>query len=274
MKPIAIIRAKQSLRRLFSLRKAPIFLVAALWLISAQAENIAMTVNNVPVDKAQLEQLVNNFIAQGAKDGDDLRKHLADELATREAVAQDAAKLGLDKKLEVQAALANNRRDILVNAWQMDYAAKHPVNEEEIQALYAKQKEDAGSYQYRVRHVLVNTEDDAKGVLVAIKKGKKMEDVARSRTLDSGSKATGGDIGWQVPALLVPPVRDAIKSLPKGQLSEPVQSQFGWHILRVEETKAFEFPAYDKVKPTLLQQLQTQANMKAIAELRKTANVE
>ena len=119
----------------------------------------------------------------------------------------------------------------------------------------------------------VKTEEEAREVLAVIKKGKKMEEVARARTLDAGSKATGGDIGWQVPALLVPPVRDAIKSLAKGQLSDPVQSQFGWHILRVEESKPFQFPEYDKVKATLQQQLQTQANLKAIAEVRKNAAV-
>lgn len=248
-------------------------LLLALFGTTSFAEEIALTINNVTVPKSQLDQIVNNFVAQGAKDSPELRKQLTEELVTREAVAQDAVKLGLDKKPEVQAALANSRRDILINAWQQDYAAKHPVSEEEVQALYQKQKEEAGVNQYRVRHVLVKTEEEAKEVVALINKGKKMEDVARTRTLDSGSKANGGDIGWQVPALLVPTVGNAIKSLAKGQLSEPVQSQFGWHILRVEDSKPFEFPPYDKVKSTLHQQLQTQANLKAIAEVRKSAAV-
>lgn len=235
--------------------------------------NIAATVNNVPLPQAQLDLLVNTFVAKGAKDGEELRKQLTDELVAREAVAQEALKLGLDKSPEVTAALANARRDLLVNVFQADYAAKHPASDAEIKALYDQQKQEAGDKEYRIRHVLVKTEAEAKEILAALKKGAKLETLAREKSLDSASRAAGGDIGWQVPVMLVPAVRDVVKGLAKGQASEPVQSSFGWHVLRVEEVRPFEFPELGKVKASLQQQLQNQSTLRAIEEIRRTAQI-
>lgn len=245
-------------------------LIAALLCTPAWAgEQTVATVNKVPLPQAQLDLLVKSFVAKGAEDGEELRKQLTEELVTREAVAQEALKLGLDKSPEVAAALVNARRDLLVNAFQTDYVAKHPVSEADIKALYDRQKQDAGDKEYRVRHVLVKTEEEAKEILAELKKGTKLEVLAREKTLDSASRAAGGDIGWQVPVMLVPPVRDAIRSLTKGQTSEQVQSSFGWHVLRVEDVRPFEFPPLDKVKASLQQQLQHQAALQAIGEIRK-----
>lgn len=247
-------------------------LAAALFGTPAWAgEGVAVTVNNVEVSQRQLDLLVNAFVAQGAKDGDELRRQLTEELVTREAVAQEALKQGLDKSPEVAAALANARRDLLVNVFQVDYIAKHPVSDADIKALYDQQKQEAGDKEYRVRHVLVKTEDEAKEILASIRKGAKLETLAREKSLDSASRAAGGDIGWQVPVMLVPSVRDTIRTLSKGQTSEPVQSQFGWHVLRVDDVRAFEFPPLDKVKASLQQQLQTQSALRAMGEIRKNA---
>lgn len=250
-------------------------LVGSLFAIGAAngAEETAVTVNNVAVPKAQLDLLVASFVAQGTKESEELRKQLIEELATREVVAQEAVKLGLDKKPEIVAALANSNRDILVNAYQADYAAKHPVTEKDIQYLYDKQKEEAGPSEYRIRNILVKTEEEAKAIQAALMKGSKFEALAREKSLDSASRAAGGDIGWQVPILLVPPVRETIKTLDKGKISAPVQSQFGWHILRIDDTRPYAFPPLNQVKSALRQQAQTQVNLKAISEMRKQANV-
>jgi peptidyl-prolyl cis-trans isomerase C len=248
-------------------------LISAIFAATAWAEGDVATVNGVLIPQVQMDFLVSNFVEKGAKDGETLRKQLSEELIAREAVAQETIKLGLDKSPEMTAAFANAKRDLLVNAFQANYAAKHPISDEEIQALYDQQKMGAGDKEYRIRHVLVKTEAEAKEILVALKKGAKFETLAREKSQDSASRAAGGDIGWQVPVTLVPTVRDAIKTLSKGQPSEPVQSSFGWHVLKVEDVRVFEFPAIDKVKVSLQQQLQTQAALRAIAEIRKNAQV-
>ncbi len=256
------------------LKLATLTLLAGLFTTPALAgEAVVATVNKETLTQAQLNLLVKSFEAQGAKDSEELRKQLTVELVAREAVAQEAVKLGLDQSADVVAALANSRRDLLVNAFQADYIAKHPVAEADIQALYGQQKVEAGDKEYRVRHILVKTEDEAKAALATLKKSGKFEALAREKSIDSASRAAGGDIGWQVPMVLVPSVRDVIKALPKGQLSEPVQSPFGWHILKVEEVRAFEFPAIDKVKDALQKQLQTQAVLRAIEVIRSKAEV-
>lgn len=249
------------------------FLAAFVGSSAHASDNIAATVNNAPLPQAQLDLMINTFVSQGAKDGNDLRKQLTEELVTREAVAQEALKLGLDKSPEVTAALANAQRDLLVNAFQADYAAKHPVSDLDVLALYERQKEEAGDKEYRIRHVLVKTEGEAKEMLASLKKGAKLEALAREKSLDSSSRAAGGDIGWQVPVMLVPSVRDVVRNLAKGQTSEQVQSPFGWHVLRVEDIRPFEFPPLERVKVSLQQQLQTQSVLRAMGEIRKNAQL-
>lgn len=232
-------------------------------------ENIALVVNDIPLPATQLNLLIGSFVAKGAKDDDELRKRLTEELITREAVAQEALKLELDKSPEMLAALANAKRDLLVNAFQMDYAAKHPVSDEEINVLYEQQKSEAGDKEYRIRHILVKTEDEAKAILAALKRGARLDALAREKSLDAASRAAGGDIGWQVPIMLVAPIRDLVRNLTKGQISDPVQSPFGWHVLKVEDVRTFAFPSFEKAEPALREQLRTQAALQAISDIRK-----
>lgn len=220
------------------------------------------------INPAQLELMVKSFVAQGATDNEALRQKLSEELRVREAVAQEATKAGLDKSPEFVAALVNAKRDLLVAAFQSDYAARHPISDADIKTLYEQQKAEAGNKEYRVRHVLVKTETEARSIIAALNAGEKFDAIAREKSLDAASRAVGGDIGWQVPAMLVAPVRDVVRSLSKGQTSEQVQSPFGWHVLRVEDVRPYEFPAFEKAKPVLQQQLQQQAILRAIEAIK------
>lgn len=236
-------------------------------------EGPVATVNNVPISQSQLELMVKSFEAQGAKDSEELRKRLIAELVAREALAQEAAKLGLDKTSEMIAALAYTRRDLLMSAFQADYVAKHPIPEADIQSLYAQQKAEAGDKEYHLRHILLKTEAEAKSILASLRKGGKFDATAREKSEDASSRANGGDIGWQVPVVLLPAVRDVVKTLAKGQFSEPVQSPLGWHILEVVEIRNFDFPSMEKAKPALIKQLQSQAVLRAAEEVRNKAQV-
>jgi peptidyl-prolyl cis-trans isomerase C len=254
-------------------------LISILFVLCCEAsivgavESPAVTVNSTPVPQSQLNAMVANFVAKGAKDGEELRKQITEELAAREAVAQEAVRLGLDKSASVTDALAIARRDILVNAFQTDYLAKHPISDAEVQALYMEQKQEAGDKEYRVRHVLVKSEAEAREIVAAIRKGEKLDALAREKSLDVSSRAAGGDIGWQLPIMLVPSVRDVVRNMTKGQVSEQVQSPYGWHVLKLEDTRPFEFPSIDKVRASLVQQLQSQQSLRAMSEIRNNAHL-
>lgn len=240
---------------------------------AVMAEEVAITVNNTDLPAAQLELFVGQFVAQGAENNKELRGRLVEELATRETVAQEAIHLGLDNMPGVQAALANARRDVLVNAFIANHTAHHPVAEEEVREAYEKRKVAAGVYEYRVRHVLVKTEAEAREIHAALKKRGNMETLARAKSLDSASRANGGDIGWQLPMALLPAAQQVIAGVGKGEFSEPVESRLGWHILKVEDIRPYEFPAYNEISATLRQQLQEKSYHKAIAALRERARV-
>lgn len=248
-------------------------LLSALLPCLVLAESAAMTVNKVALPQAQLDLLVGQFTSQGQEDNAELRERLAEELATRESVAQEAARLDLDRLPDVQAALASARRDVLVKAYIADYAARHPVPEEEVRLAYEQQKTATGTIEYRVRHILVKTAEEANEIYAVLKNGGGMETLARAKSLDSSSRAIGGDIGWQIPTALLPETRSAITNLNKGQFSEPVGSNLGWHILKVDDMRPYEFPAYDKLAPALRQQLQTKSNLNAIARIRERVQV-
>jgi len=248
-------------------------LLSALLPLIALAGNGEITVNNVTLTQAQLDLFVGQFTSQVSEDSKELRLRLAEELATRESVAQEASRLKLDRKPEVQAALANARRDALVNAYIADYAARHPVPEEEVRIAYEQQKIAAGAFEYRIRHILVKSEEEAKEIHSTLKKGGSMETLARAKSLDSASRASGGDIGWQLPMALLPTTRQTVTNLGKGKFSEPVGSSLGWHILKVEDIRPYEFPAYDNLAPALRQQLQTKSGLNAIARIRERAQV-
>lgn len=249
-------------------------MIAASFFSFAWAEdNVAATVNSVPLQQGQLDLLVKSYVARGWKDGDELRKQATQELANREAVAQEALKLGLDKSPEMIAAMENARRDLLVNSFQADYAAKYSVSDAEIKALYEQEKEEAGDKEYRIRQVLVKTEAEAKEVLAALKKGEKLDELAREKSLDSASRAAGGDIGWKVPVMLVSSVRDVVRNMAKGQTSEQIESPFGWHVIRLEDVRPYEFPPLDKIKPALQRQLQVQATRRAVEQIIKSAQI-
>ncbi len=200
---------------------------------------------------------------------------LRDSLVASELLVQDALKKGLDKEPTVAAAVEFQRRELLGKAALEDFARKNPVSEELMKAEYDNAKAKAGDKEYRARHILVATEKEAKDLLAQLKKPKtKFEDLAKKHSKDS-SAGKGGDLDWTLPANLVPEFAQAMTALKKGQTStSPVQTQFGWHIIRLDDIRNLDFPAYDKIKGRIAGQLQQQAVRRYVQALRAEAKVE
>jgi peptidyl-prolyl cis-trans isomerase C len=199
-----------------------------------------------------------------------------DGAVTAVLLAQEAVKKGLDKDPTVAGALEFQKMELLGRAALEDYMRAHPIKEEAVKAEYEKVKGQAGTTEYRAEHILVNSEKEAKELTAKLTTGKKAKfaDLAKKYSKDT-SAGNGGDLGWVVPANLVPEFAQAMVGLKKGEITKsPVQTRFGWHIIRLEDTRKLDFPDYDKIKNRIAGQLQQQQIEKFVKELAANAKVE
>lgn len=252
---------------------AAVIALAVLSVPAAGAQGVK--VNGKEIPQSRIDAGVKSRIAQGQPDTPELRNSVKDALINQEIIAQEAIKKGLNKKPDVVAAIDINRQDILVNAYVQDYLQKNPVNEETLKKEYERIKAQLGGKEYRARHILVENEAEAKDIIAQLKKGANFEKLASERSKDNGTKDRGGDLDWSVPGNFVKPFGEALGKLKKGQMTEtPVQSNFGWHVIRLEDERPFQAPAYDAVKQNLQRSVQQQMIQKALADLRAKAKVE
>lgn len=232
----------------------------------------AATVNGVAIPQARLEMRVKAAIAQGQPDSPDLRNAIRDELINIEVLAQAASKKGLHKQSDVAQQIELTKQSILASAFVQDYVKKHPISDEVLKQEFDRINKQRGNMEYKVAHILLKTEDEAKTVAEQLKNSK-FEDVAMDKSQDPGSSVKGGDLGWAVPSNFVRPFAEAMVAMSKGQVSAPVQSQFGWHIIKLEDTREVKVPSFDEVKPNVAQHMQQQLVQKAIAEQRSKATI-
>ncbi len=255
---------------------AALAILGALAIDPAFAEDkSAALVNGVSIPQARIDLRVKAAAAQGQADSPELRKAIREDMINIELMAQEAAKLGLDKNAEVTQQVELARQSVLVSAFVQDYAKNHPVSEDALKQEYDKLKTKLGNKEYNARHILVETEAEAKDIIAQLgKKGGKFEKLA-AKSRDAGSAQRGGELGWTVPGNFVPPFANALLNLKKGEYTkEPVQTQFGWHVIRLDDTRDLKVPTFEETKPQLQQRLQQQAIRKAIDELRAKAKVE
>jgi peptidyl-prolyl cis-trans isomerase C len=232
------------------------------------------TVNGKPISKARVDFIVKQRVTQGQPDNEQTRKAIVDNLVTQEVIAQEAERKGLSKSADVQTQLALLRQQVLVQAVFQDYVKKHPIKDDQLLAEYNKVKATRGDKEYKARHILVDKEDDAKQIIAQLKKGSKFEDLAK-QSKDPGSKDRGGDLDWNPPSTFVKPFSDALVKLEKGKFTEtPVQTQFGWHVIQLDDVRPMQFPAFDAVKPQLLSMLQEQQIQQLIRDLRAKAKIQ
>ncbi|MGE5524846.1 MAG: peptidylprolyl isomerase [Rhodospirillaceae bacterium] len=237
------------------------------------ADDATPKVNGVTIPQSRID-VFTKMAAPGQPDTAELRAKVRDHLITQEVLAQEAAKRGLDKTPEGTAQLDLVRQQALAQMYLQDYARKNPISEDAVKKEYERAKADIGTKEYHARHILVKSEDEAKGIIAQLKKGASFQKLAEEKSID-GSKSNGGDLGWAGVERYVPQFSAALKKLKKGQTTDaPVQTQFGWHVIRLEDERARKFPAYEEVKPQIQNQLQQQAVQKAVEDLRAKAKVE
>lgn len=246
-----------------------LFAAAAL---PVMAQNLAV-VNGKAVPKAREDAMIKQMSAQGQQDTPKLREMIKEELINREILMQEADKLGLSASADVKSQLELARQSIVIRALVTDFIKKHPVSDADIQAEYDKFKTQAGDKEYHVRHILVEKEDDAKAIIAKLKSGGKFDELAK-QSKDPGSAEKGGDLDWATPATFVKPFSDAMVALKKGEITEtPVKTQFGYHVIKLEDTRPAKLPALDEVKGKIAESLQQKKLQEFQADLRKKAKI-
>ncbi|MEP6943369.1 MAG: peptidyl-prolyl cis-trans isomerase [Betaproteobacteria bacterium] len=212
--------------------------------------------------------MMKQRLSQGQPDSPELRAAVRDELNTRELLVREAKKQGVDKTPTVKTEMDLAGQTVIVRTYMAEYLKAHPVSDAALRKEYDTIKSQIGDKEYKVRHILVENEGDAKEVIVALQKGEKFEKLAE-RSKDTGSKVNGGDLDWNAPANFVKPFSDAMIALPKGKFTTtPVQTQFGWHVIEVTDIREAKVPPFDEVKPQLSQRMQGQVVDAYLKDLR------
>lgn len=250
-------------------------MLSALAFNSAYAEEkSAALVNGVSIPQSRVDLAVKAEMAQGQTDTPELRKNIRENLIKRELMIQAATKLGLDKSADVQQEMEIAKQSVLINAYLIDYVKKNPISEELLKQDYEARKAKLGDTEYNARHILVDTEDEAKAIIAQLGKKAKFEKLA-AKSKDTGSAAQGGSLGWAAPSSFVQPFAEALQSLKKGEYTKvPVQTQFGWHVLMLDDVRPMKVPPFEEIKPQLQQRMQQQSVQKAIADLMAAGKVE
>ncbi|WP_420225793.1 foldase protein PrsA [Pigmentiphaga litoralis] len=253
--------------------KRVLMLTAALAVaVPAFAQNAAV-VNGKAIPSSRVDQFVNLLTKQGQPDSPQLREQIREELINREVFLQEADKRGIAKQPEVQAEIDLTRQSVLIRGLFNDYLAKNAITPQQVQAEYDRVKSAQGDKEFRARHILVETEAQAKDIIAQLNKGAKFEELAK-QSKDPGSAANGGDLDWAPASTYVKPFSDALAGLSKGQTTaNPVQTQFGWHVIRLEDVRDSQFPPLDQLRPQIEESLR-QAKLRDFqASLRQKAKI-
>ena len=218
--------------------------------------------------KAYFDFMLKERMTQGQPDTPELRNALREELNTRELLVREAKKKGLDKNSDIKNQMDLASQTVLVRAYVSDWVKDNPVPEAVLRKEYDQIKAQIGDKEYKVRHILVDNEADAKDIITELQKGEKFEKLA-ARSKDPGSKDKGGDLDWNAPGNFVKPFSDAMVATPKGKFTaQPVQTQFGWHVIEVDDIRDAKIPSFEEVKPQLQQRVQSQVLDQYFKELR------
>lgn len=241
----------------------------------APAKPVKITVNGVTIPASRFQILTQQATSQGQPDSPALQAQIKDNLVKGEIVAQEAMKAGLDKSPEITDQLDLVKHQLLVRAFVGDYMKKNPVKDEALKAEYNKAKSAEGDKEYKAQHILVEDEKEAKDLIAQIKKGASFDKLAKEKSKDAGSKEQGGKLEWTMPTNFVKPFSDAMVKLKKGDMTqEPVKTPYGYHIIKLEDTRAAKVPTFEEVKDKIRQSQQQALITKMLDDLRTKAKVE
>jgi peptidyl-prolyl cis-trans isomerase C len=237
------------------------------------AQNVAV-VNGKAVPSNRVDAMVKQMVQQGQQDTPEMRAMIKDELINREILTQEADRQGIGARADIKNQVELARQSIVIRALAAEYLTKNPVKDEEMKAEYDKFKAQSGGKEYHARHILVEKEEDAKGIISKLKSGTKFEDLTKG-SKDTVSAQHGGDLGWAPASAFVKPFSDAMVALKAGEFSQaPVQTEFGFHVIKLEETRDAQVPKFEEVKAQISESLQQKKLQAFQQDLKKKAKIQ
>jgi peptidyl-prolyl cis-trans isomerase C len=253
-----------------------VLLMGLAFSVSARAagdNEVLAEVNGNKITKAMLDRYQLRRGMPSDADPAQQTQAMIEELINRELIYQDAVKKGLDKNAEVKAEIDNQRVNIIASAMLKQTSEKNVISDEKLKAAYDQHVKQLSNIEFHAKHILLENEKDANDVIAELKKGTDFSELAKSKSTGP-SKDSGGDLGWFSPQQMVKPFSDAVAKMKIGEYSQaPVKTQFGWHVIKLEETRQIPPPAFDDLKQQLQMRLQNQGIESYIATLRKKAKI-
>jgi len=204
------------------------------------------------------------------------KETLISEMVDRELLFQDAIKKGLDKTPDFAKEMDTLRFNVLAKAAMQDYLKNTPATDEQLKAHYDKVIAKVNfPMEYKARHILVDKEEDAKAIIAELGKGKDFSEIAKAQSKDTASAKEGGDLGWFRAEQMVKEFSEAAAKLEKGKYTlEPVKSQFGFHVLILDDSRKMQPPAFDAVKEKVKGSYQNEQMMNYAGDLKKAAKID
>jgi peptidyl-prolyl cis-trans isomerase C len=275
------------------LLKSPLFLASAASLLMlggcnadqdattaavtpVESVEIVATVNGTPISKATIDLIATQEAGQSPTDTPEARAAITNQLIMQTLIAEEALKKGLDKSPAVTEQMNVIRLSVLSNAYIQDYLDNQKPSDDELKAEYERIKAGITGTEYKARHILVESEAQAQQIIDQLKKNPDdFAKLAEEKSLDTGSKNNGGDLGWFDLHSMVPEFGDAAAKLQKGQINEaPVKTEFGYHVIQLEDSRPIQAPPFDEVKPHLAESVQQQKLKTQVEELKAKAKIE
>lgn len=275
-----------------TLRNLAVALVAGTFAVAAGAQDKAekaskkpaaassspsgkVVVNGVTIPQSRIDAMNRELSSQGQPDTPERQQAVKEELVNREVLAQAAAKRGLDKNPDIAAQMDMARQAVLVRALFEEEVKRNPITDAQLEQQYELFKGSMGTNEYKVRHILVDKEDDAKSIIAELNKGGDFAKLAKEKSKDPGSKDNGGDLDWGPSARYVKPFADAITGMQKGQTTTtPVKTDFGYHVIRLDDVRPLQVPPFAELKEQFRQRAQQAQIQKLVLELRQKAKIE
>lgn len=241
---------------------------------AATGETIA-TVNGKAITQEQFDTYAERRTGTAAEMLEpQVREQLVNELVNIELLVQAALEKNLHEQPPLKAQLAFQRDTALADAAMTQYLEQNPIVEEDIRAEYEKRQAELGGTEYKARHILVESEEKARELIQQLEGGADFAELAKQHSTEPGADQSGGDLGWFSASQMVPPFSAAVTSMQPGEHSkEPVETQFGWHVILLEDTREVAPPAFEQVAPRIQRVLMNQRIQDYINELREKAKI-
>jgi len=204
---------------------------------------------------------------------ENIRQNVLRGIVSERLIYSEAVKAGYDKDPEVKKRLAQMQKQVVMQAF-MENKAKDLVSDDQLRAAYAeKVASSKGQEEVRARHILVASEDEAKKLAEQVKKGGDFEKLAKDKSTDKGSGANGGELGWFTKERMVPEFAEAAFKMKKGDISAPIKTEFGWHIIKVEDRRPVQVASFDETKESLKGELANKSVQTYVEALLKKSDI-